>query len=260
MSALPWGCRDFLSLVVSLALLGASAGAKPRQENPDIPNGTILPVRLNKEINTRKARSGQIITARVMQDSPLPGGGKIPAGSTVSGTVLSTTSASSHEKGRITLRFDVLEVHHQKTTITTDLRALASPLEVRLAQIPETAPDFGTPASWATTRQVGGDEVYGWYGVVTDQTSQHVGTSVPDGVLVHVRARPGSRCRGELEGENRVQALWVFSSDACGVYGYDELTIQHAGRSEPRGQIEIMSNKGEVKLREASGLLLRIER
>jgi hypothetical protein len=260
MSTLSWRGTILPNLVASLVLLGVTASAKPRQEAFNVPNGTILPVRLNHGINSKKAQPGEVITGRIMQDLPLPGGGKIPAGSMVSGTVVSTSSANSQDKARVTLRFDTLEVHGQKTTITTDLRALASPTEVRLAQIPETSPDFGTSEAWVTTRQVGGDEVYGWYGVVTDQTSQHVGTSVPDGVLVHVRAQPGAKCRGELAGENPVQALWVFSSDACGVYGYDALTIQHAGRSEPKGQIELVSNKGEVKLGEASGLLLRIER
>ena len=130
-------------LVANLVLLGVTAGAKPRQETFNLPNGTILPVRLNQAINSKKAPPG-VITGRIMQALPLPGGAKIPAGSTVSGTVVSTSSANSQDRARVILRFDTLEVHGHKTGITTDLRALASPTEVRLAQIPETSPDFGT--------------------------------------------------------------------------------------------------------------------
>lgn len=245
--------------VAILVLPPAVTEARAHQEGLSIPNGTILPVRLNAEINSKKAQSGQVITGRIMQDVPLPNGNKIPRGATVSGIVVASAPASQGQ-ARITLRFDNLQIHEQKTPITTDLRAFASSLEVRLAGIPEVSPGYGTPWTWVTTRQVGGDEVYGTYGPVTDQTSQQVGTSVPDGVLLQVRAKPGSKCRGAMEGENPVQALWVFSADACGVYGDEALSIAHAGRSDPKGQIELVSNKGEVKLRKASGMLLRIER
>ena len=250
--------KSVLTGLLFLAMATIYAQAQP--QNEDIPSGTILPVRLNASIHSNNARPGQAVTGRIIQDLPLPSGGKVPAGSRVLGTVITASSAKAGGKATLALRFDTLEVRGQKIAITTNLRALASPTEVRLAQLPETSPDFGTPVSWETTRQIGGDEVYGWYGVVTDKTGQRVGTSVPDGVLVHVRAQPGSKCRGELAGENSVQALWVFSSDACGVYGYDTLMVQHAGRSDPTGQIELVSNKGELRLSEASGLLLRIER
>ena len=66
-------------------------------------------------------------------------------------------------------------------------------------------------------------------------TSDHevVGTPIRGGgVLVRVTARPGSPCRGPLD-RDAPQALWVFSSDACGVYGFSNLAIRHAGRTAP---------------------------
>lgn len=245
--------------VSSVLFLFAAAITRAQQQSPTIPNGTILPVRLNKEINSKKVYSGQVITGRVMQDVPLPSGGHIKKGSLVRGIIVSSVPASQGQAA-VKFRFDALEIHHQKTAITTDLRALASPLEVSMAQVPETSPGFGTPWTWVTTRQIGGDEVYGRYGVVTDQMSERVGTSVIDGVLVEVRAQPGSQCRGRIADENRFQALWVFSSGACGIYGSESLIIQHAGRTEPNGQIELVSTRGDVKVRAASGMLLRIQR
>ncbi len=79
-------------------------------------------------------------------------------------------------------------------------------------------------------------------------------------VLVHVSAKPGSPCRGDIEGNDRPQALWVFSSDACGVYDFTDLTILHAGRTSPIGQITLASDHGDMNVRAGSGMLLRVNR
>jgi hypothetical protein len=101
---------------------------------------------------------------------------------------------------------------------------------------------------------------YGVGGPVTDSSGQTVGKGVFDGVLVHVRAQEGTKCRGALDAEDRLQALWVFSADACGVYGMNGVTIAHAGRTEPMGEIVLAAEKGEIKVRGGSGMLLRVIR
>src|SRR5271169_1374688 len=58
-----------------------------------IPAGTILPVALNSSLNSRKVKSGQVITARVMQDVPLPGS-TIHAGAKVIGRVIDVKPAN----------------------------------------------------------------------------------------------------------------------------------------------------------------------
>ena len=215
MGAQFWRISPLTSLLVFVSW-PVTAGLQAQSTLVNIPDGTILPVRLDQQINSKNARPGQVITARIMQDVPLPTAGKIPRGSVVSGNVVSSIPADQGQ-ARIEFRFDTLEIHHQKTAIITNLRALASPVEVNLAQVPETSPGFGTPWVWNTTRQIGGDEVYGRFGVVTDEFSQHVGTSVADGVLAQPRSKPGSACRGAIDGANAVQAMWLLSSDACGV-------------------------------------------
>jgi hypothetical protein len=193
-----------------------------------------------------------------MQEVPLPNGGKIPKGAKLDGEIVSVEPPGGNGPGKISFKFDQLEMRHQRIPIVVNLRALASFVEVQFAQVPETGPDFGTPSSWVTTRQIGDDEVYGKDGVVTDSWSRTVGRSTFDGVLVHVRAQPGTKCRGPLEGEDRLQALWVFASDACGVYGMPGVSIAHAGRTEPIGLVTLVAEKGGVNVRGGAGMLLRV--
>lgn len=221
-----------------------------------IPPGVILPVQLNSSLNSKKSKPGQIVTARVMQDVPLASGGRIRAGSKVIGRVLDAVEAQNGMGARISLRFDTLEVSGRRIPITTNLRALASMMEVEDAQIPKTGPDRGTPEDAWTTVQVGGNVVYRGGGPVANGLNV-VGTPAPNGVLVRVASKPGTRCRGSLVGD-RLQALWVFSSDACGAYGFSDLTIAHAGRTDPVGQITLASAKKNIDIRSGSGLLLRV--
>jgi hypothetical protein len=215
---------------------------------------------LNHGLSSKNSCVRQPLTGRVMQDVPLPNHVKIPEGAKILGTVVSVSPPGSNTGGSVTFRFDQLEIRHQRIALLTDLRALASPLDVQSALVPQTSPGFGTPSPWITTEQIGGDIVYGVGGPVTDSVSQTVGKGVFGGVLVHVRARPGSNCRGSLDIEDRLQALWVFSADACGLYGMPGVTIAHAGRTEPLGEITLTAESGELKVRGASGVLLRVVR
>jgi hypothetical protein len=222
-----------------------------------IPAGTILPIRLHSALSSKNASPGQHITGRIMQDVPLPNRQKIKAGAKVTAEITEVAPASSSGHGQISFHFDKLQIGRQQISIQTCLRALASLLEVSSAQIYEQSIGFGTPATWATTDQVGGDVVYGVGGPVINATGETVGIGANDGVLAKVRAKAGTDCRGAVAGNDQPQALWVFSTDACGPYGYPNVRIVHAGRREPVGQVTLAAVTGDLKLRGGSGMLLR---
>jgi hypothetical protein len=249
-----------LSCYPASAQTASASGHSQNNHNADfsIPRGTVLPVRLNHGFSSKNARPGQRISARIMQDVPLPSG-KIPHGATMFGSIVSVEPARNGNPGKISFRLDTLENSKKKIPVKTNLRALAGFMEVLEAQTPETSPGFGTPSPWVTTRQIGGDEVYGVGGPVTNAASEHVGKAIFGGVLVHVHANPGSNCRGPLDDNDQLQALWVFSADACGVYGMDSVTIAHAGRTEPAGEITLASDHGDVSLRGGTAMLLRTD-
>lgn len=223
-----------------------------------IPAGTILSVQLNSTLRSDKAKAGEQISARVMQDVPLPGGRKIHAGAKVIGHVVSARPAVDGMMSGLSFCFDMLVVGKQRLAMITNLRALATMMDVSEAQVPESGPDRGTSENAWTTDQIGGETIY--RGGVATQGSNIVGNSVGGtGVLVHLSSRPGTKCRGDMSANDEVQPLWVFSSDACGLYGLPKLTLAHAGRTDPVGQIKLSSDKGNVKVPGGSGMLLRVK-
>jgi hypothetical protein len=225
-----------------------------------IPTGTVIPVMLDSQIDARSSKSGQPLTAKIMQDVPLNASTKLKAGTRVLGEVLGVTSASGTTPAMIVFRFNRIEANGQTIPISTDLRALASPLDVDQARTQISGDERGSVPPWSqTTTQIGGDVVYREEGNVM-RGVEPVGTSVYAGgwgVLSRVSADADDNCRGPVEGNDRAQALWVFSHDACGIYGY-EAVIKHSGRANADGRIVLASAAGDLKIRTGSGMLLRV--
>lgn len=239
-------------------LMGAAIS---RGQQRQIPTGTILPVRLSTTISFDKCTARQLIYGKIAQDVPLPDGSKIRSGSKVEGHIVQVTPATANSGAMISIRFDKIYSQGQTIPVTTDLRAMAGSMAILEAKVPEEAPTEGSPYVWLPTTQIGGDSIYGLRGPVmsAEDTSEVIGKSVPNGVLDQVSAKEDSHCRGEIEGNNHPQALWVFSADACGIYGMEHLRLSHAGRTDPVGTFTLASDTQNFKIPDATGMLLRVE-
>lgn len=224
-----------------------------------IPAGTALPVMLNSTLDAKKVTPGRKISARVMQEVRLPDGASIPAGARATGHVLQVTGATGTSGSRLVVKFDQLNSRGQTLPLIMSLRAVASMTEVFDAQLPTNNFDeYGTSIADWTTVQVGGDAVYRGDGKVISWDNRVVGTATVAGdVTAKLTAVPERGCRGPIDGNDREQALWVFSTTACGAYGFGELKIAHAGRTDPVGEI-VLESPVNVQVRGGSGLLLRV--
>lgn len=222
-----------------------------------IPIGTVLPLELRSSLNSEKDKSGQTILAHVRQDVVLSPGSKIHAGAKVTGKIVGVEAAKNGQPAQITFRFDSVEIGHRPFAIKTSLRALASPMDVEDAQIPSTGLDRGTPWAWATRNLIGGEVAYGQGGPVARGTDV-VGEALANGVVAPVTASRELGCRGEVAGNDRPQALWVFSSNACGLYGFSHVRIAHAGRTAPEGEIRLTAGNGKIEIGSGSAVLLRV--
>ena len=248
---------DSAPQIIVNSAMAESSSADVDARQLEIPSGTIVPIRLGA-LSSEKSKPGDQIKARIMQDVPLGNGSKLRAGSKVFGRIIAVTRATMATKATLTLKFDTVVQGKESVLVLTNLRAMASTLEVEFAQTPTTGAGESDVYDWLPTVQVGGEVVYGKGGEVYNG-DRVVGRATYDGVLAQVNSNEDANCRGPIDGNDRPQAFWVFSSDACGAYGFPYVTIGHEGRTDPRGEIVLVSEHGPVKIRSGSGMLLRVQ-
>jgi hypothetical protein len=143
------------------ALLSTLLFMPPGLVAQQIPPCTVMPVMLQTTLDAGKARTGQTISARVMQDVPLTPQSRIRAGTKLVGHVIEVVRPNGTSGSRVALAFDRITVEGREVPVATSLRSLASMMAVFEAQLPTNAiDDYGTsPSDWNTV-QIGGAGVF----------------------------------------------------------------------------------------------------
>jgi hypothetical protein len=218
-----------------------------------IPAGTIIPVSLNSTLRSDKSRSEATITATVMQDVPLGAGETLRRGSKVTGHVIEAViPGKGSAASKISFQFDQLQLGNLTIPITANLRAVASRKAVAAATPQSTSEGSDNQV------QIGGDQIsYGDNGPVM-VGEQVVGKYTSQGVLAYGGQDLGTPCRGTIDDNDHPQAFWLFSINACGAYGFDNLTVLHSGRTAPVGEVTLSSNGKMLKIDKGSALLLLV--
>jgi hypothetical protein len=132
------------------------------------------------------------------------------------------------------------------------LRALASPVDVIDASTPQYLDDKDRVG---TLTLVGGDLYLRTDTQVMTPGSQIVGINDQSGVhaALQVGSAPGLHCRSS----NSIQAVGIFSPNACGLYGYE--TVSVAPSIEGQDVIALQSSKESVKLYRYSAALVELK-
>jgi len=232
-----------LIVILLLSILALSA--------QNLPPGTALPVMVGTSLNAKNAKPGQKIEGKLMQEVML-GGDKLKSGSHVTGHVVSVSRPGA-SGARIVVQFDELENEHQKIPLHVGLRALANSQNVFNAGLPVDASSSTESSQEWVTKQIGGEYVFRGRGYVSSDKGK-VGTYSGSGVWGPLPATDDCPAGDTL---NPQQALWIFSTTACGAYGFEHTKLEQSGLTPPLGQV-VLSSPKDIEVRGGSGWMLMV--
>jgi hypothetical protein len=210
-----------VTVILCLKLGTALLSALAMLVAPGIPVGTALPAALSSTLDSRKDNPGQKIEARLMQEVPLSTGEKIKAGAHVTGHIIEVTKLAG-SGSRMVLKFDQLNAGGRTIPLVLSVRAVAASNSVYQAEVPiDPESNYETENQW-TMRQVGGEIVKRGRGIIASG----------DGIVGCYDGAAWGKLTSAIEGDctaaegNGIeQALWVFSTSACGPYGLEDVKL-----------------------------------
>jgi len=218
----------------------------------NLPAGTALPVAVNTTLTAKSSKAGQKIDGKLMQEVRLPSGPVIKSGSHVTGHVVSVKKPGGGSSS-ITVQFDQLQNEGRAIALHVSVRAVANSRSVFNAGLPSGNTTTEDPSDAWVTRQVGGEYVFRGRGYLASDKG-NVGMWDSRGVWGKLQS--AENCEDSQINAD-IQALWVFSTTACGVYDLPDTTLAHAGNTPPLGQITLQSTK-DVEIHGGSGWLLTV--
>ena len=216
----------------------------------NLPAGTALPVVLSSTL-TSGEKAGNKIEGKLKQEVLLPSGAKIKSGSHVTGHIVSVGTAGNPAVHRLTLKFNALQDEHQSIPLNVSLRAMAASENIFQAGLPVDASSTNESSDEWVTKQIGGEVVFRGRGYVASPQAK-VGKW--SGAGVWGKLSPATDCAGS-DGHGQEQSLWVFSTSACGVYGFEGMKIAQDGHSSPIGEV-VLESAQDIHIGDGSGWLL----
>jgi hypothetical protein len=240
-----------LSAILILSLAGSCLWGQ------QIPTGSLLPAMLDNTIDSEKSKPGDEISAKLRQNVPLPHGGKIKRESKILGHIIAVSPDSAGNPFQITVKFDQIEVDKRPVSISAGLRAYATMELVEQARQPANANGGNGTSVWdLNLSQIGGQIAYTGQKIVRGNGKVVGRIPEPGAVLAVPMANPQFGCAGPGANKSE-QAFWVFSTNACGVYGDDSIALVSGIGGTSVGQIVFKSPK-KITVRGGSAWLLQV--
>ncbi|HVT96847.1 MAG TPA: hypothetical protein VHE33_05020 [Acidobacteriaceae bacterium] len=243
-----------LLLTASAAALAISALAQP------IPAATAIPIVLTKTITAGQAHPGDPIAARTLQAVLLPGARLLPAGTLLTGHIVTAspfhfdaTPYAAQQPSTLSIHFDAIE-HGSATPVSLSLRAIAGSVASHEAQVPHLLDE----TDGSNTRElIGGETASPLDKTIQAPDGTIVGYNRTQGLFAHLLAAaspadPNLTCNAT----STEQSLGLFSADACGVYGLNAVSLANNGVTD--GTFLLESRQRSVQLDAGTTALLEV--
>jgi hypothetical protein len=227
-----------------------------------VPLGTALPVRFVRSVDAKTARPGDRVTAKTLQVVMLPGGQRLPKGTLLVGHVVDAQpyhfnpEPYAHQKASsISIHFDQIVNGDLSLPVNLSVRALANALQSRWAP----RPHYHDETDGAGTMiLIGGDEFSPFDKTVRDNGGDVIAYNRKDGLFARLLPSddPASKTRLNCSSTSTEQSVAIFSPNACGLYGFGNVSMSHAGRSGS-GTFTLVSSGRSITLYAGSTALLQ---
>jgi len=242
-----------LETLLILASLVPVAATQTSGTQP-LPSGTAVPIVFSHTLDASKLKVGDFIQAKTTQVILLPGGERIPRGAKLDGKIVAGRPLTSQGPSELSFRFDTLAYRNKSVPVQMRVRAMASFVDsssVMFALI-----DYGNQDN-SLFGQVGGD-TYIPNDAVHSPSGAQVGKATGDGVFAKLTASEESHSKTSIScgGNEALQSVGIFSSGACGLYGFDDLSLDEPGTND--GTIQFHSDRHAAKIARGTVALMQV--
>jgi len=250
--------------VAASLLIVLGVGTSNASSTDTLPPSTAIPVQFTRSIDARRAKQGDLITARTMQEITLPDGQILPKNSALVGHVvearsyvLDPTPFAVQNSSSLSVHFDSITARGVTVPLALSLRALADSRSSEEAESPQDLHDTGIAP---TMIQIGGDSYSPVGTIVTSQEGDIVGYNRKAGVFARLLTGEYSRFNSSYscaptKGE---QSVAIFSAGACGIYGFGgKAYIQENGKGDG-GTFRLEAIGYNIELSSGSTALLQV--
>jgi hypothetical protein len=227
-----------------------------------VPTGTAFPVRFVASVDAKKAQPGDRVIAKTLQIVILRDGQRIPKGTLLVGHVVDAQpyhfdpEPYAHQRSSsISIHFDEILDGDLTLPVNLSVRALANTFESQWAP----RPHYQDETDGAGTMiLIGGDRFSPFDQAVRDDSGDVIAYNREDGLFARLLPSddPASKTRLNCSSTSSEQSVAIFSPDACGLYGFDGVSMPHAGRSGS-GTFTLTSRGRSMKLYAGSTALLQ---
>lgn len=248
-----------LLLVSGVLSISPLAAAEP---GSTLPLSTALPVRFVNSVDATKVHRGDVVTAETLQVVMLPSGQRLPKGTLVQGHVVDArpfrfdqAPYAAQKASQLSIHFDQIRTGNLTLPVNLSVRALASSVESRAASTPHFRDETD---SSGTMTLIGGTEFSPFDKAIRGKNGEVVGYNRKQGVFARLTESydAKSETRGKCAPTDTEQSVAIFSPEACGLYGFANESMPHAGRSGS-GTFTLESRDHSVRLDSGSTALLQ---
>ncbi len=245
---------------VTQAILLSSLTLEQNAPASQLPPNTALPIVFTNTVDADHVKVGDPVLARTIQVVKLPGL-ILPSGTQVHAHVVAVAPAPKKrnsnqpsDMSELGIQFDQISTSVSSIPLDVYVRAMADPISSLTAIEP-----FGD-TKWdpdSTVIQVGGDMLTPSQTDVVSRDGHIAARNIRGGVFGKLQAALGNSPDG-CDASNSEESLAIFSSSACGLYGFSEVQMKHSGRSDHPSMVMLVSPSGPAKIWKQSTALLEV--